>query len=78
MGVMEITWPMLNLQPINLFNLPAHLKAGCKHTHWMYLPSFHQKWCYDCDETRDIDTDKKVYRKLRSNLFALTPPPLTC
>jgi len=51
-----INWPMLDLQPINLFNLPAHLKKQCKHEYCMILHSFKQKWCYDCGEKMPSDS----------------------
>jgi len=43
-----IDWPMLDLQPINLFNLPAHLKKQCKHTHWAMYVSWGKRTCIDC------------------------------
>jgi hypothetical protein len=47
---------MLDLQPINLFNLPAHLKKQCKHEYCMILHSFKQKWCYDCGAKMPSDS----------------------
>ena len=53
---MALTWPMLHLQPINLFNLPAHLKAGCKHTHWAIYNSWGCRQCVDCKKTESIES----------------------
>jgi hypothetical protein len=58
-----INWPLLNLQPINLFNLPAHLKAGCKHTHWAIYNSFGYRQCIDCPARESLVSVSPVHQR---------------
>jgi len=59
-----INWPKLNLQPVNLYSLPDHLKrVGCLHSHWMLLHSKKKKICYDCGKEQEINNDMPIHQR---------------
>jgi hypothetical protein len=46
-------WPLMNFQPINLFNAPVRF-AHCKHTHWATYVSWKKRTCVDCGLERPL------------------------